>query len=48
MKYLSFDETIALHSDIMAEMDGLQGFESSRVSYLESALKHIKNDDFLP
>lgn len=48
MKYLSFDETIALHSDIMAEMDGLQGFESSRVGYLESALEHIKNDDFYP
>lgn len=48
MKYLSFDETIALHSDIMAEMDGLQDFESSRVSYLESALEHIKNDDFYP
>lgn len=48
MKYLSFDETIALHSDIMAEMGGLQGFDSSRVSYLESALEHIKNDDFYP
>ena len=35
MKYLSLDEAIALHSDIMEEMGGLQGFESSRVGYLE-------------
>ena len=48
MKYLSFDEAIILHSDIMVEMGGLQGFDSSRVGYLESALEHIKNDDFYP
>ena len=48
MKYLSFDEAIALHSDIMEEMGGLQGFDNSRVGYLQSALEHIKNDDFYP
>ena len=29
-------------------MGGLDGFDSSRVGYLESALEHIKNDDFYP
>ena len=48
MKYLSLDEAIILHNDIMDKMDGLQGFDSSRVGYLESALEHIKNDDFYP
>lgn len=48
MKYLSIDEAIALHDDIMEEMGGLKGFDKSRVSYLESALEHIQNDDFYP
>ena len=46
MKYLSIDETIALHDDIMDTMGGLKGFDKSRVAYLESALEHIQNDDF--
>ena len=48
MKYLSLDEAIILHNDIMRQMGGLQGFDKSRVAYLESALQHIQNDDFYP
>lgn len=48
MKYLSINEAITLHDDIMDTMDGLKGFDKSRVAYLESALEHIKNDDFYP
>lgn len=48
MQYLSPNEAIALHSDIMEEIGGLQGFDSSRIGYLKSALEHIKNDDFYP
>ena len=48
MKYLSLDEAIALHDDIMDTMGGLNGFDKSRVAYLESALEHIQNDDFYP
>ena len=48
MRYLSLDEAVILHNDIMQKMGGLQGFDKSRVGYLESALQHIKNDDFYP
>lgn len=48
MKYLSLDEAIILHNDIMRQMSGLQGFDKSRICYLESALEHIQNDDFYP
>lgn len=48
MRYFSLDESITLHSDIMRQMGALQGFGKSRIGYLESALQHIKNDDFYP
>lgn len=48
MKYLSLDEAIILHNDIMEAMNGLQGYNKSRISYLESALTHIQNDEFYP
>ncbi|MGX3098877.1 type II toxin-antitoxin system death-on-curing family toxin [Helicobacter sp. 23-1046] len=48
MNYLSLEDAIALHDKMIEVMGGLQGFESSRVGYLESALEHIKNDDFYP
>lgn len=48
MKYLSLDDTIILHNKMMKIMGGLQGFDKSRINYLESALQHIKNDDFYP
>lgn len=46
MKYLSLDEAIVLHDKMMKIMGGLQGFDSMRIGYLESA--HIKNDDLYP
>ncbi|MGX3045838.1 type II toxin-antitoxin system death-on-curing family toxin [Helicobacter sp. T3_23-1056] len=48
MKYLSLDDTIALHDKMIGVMGGLKGFDKSRVAYLESALEHIQNDDFYP
>ena len=48
MRYLSLDEAVILHNDIIQKMGGLQDFDKSRVGYLESALQHIKNDDFYP
>ena len=48
MQYLSLEDAIALHDKMIEIMGGLQGFDSSRVGYLESALEHIKNDDFYP
>ena len=48
MKYLSLDDAIILHDKMMDAMGGLQGFDSTRIGYLESALQHIKNDDFYP
>lgn len=48
MKYLSLDDVIVLHDKMMKIMGGLKGFDKSRVSYLESALEHIKNDDLYP
>ena len=48
MNYLSLEDAIALHDKMIEIMGGLDGFDSSRVGYLESALEHIKNDDFYP
>ena len=48
MKYLSLDEAIILHNDIMEAMNGLQGYNKSQISYLESALTHMQNDEFYP
>ena len=48
MQYLSLEDAIALHDKMIKIMGGLDGFDSSRVGYLESALEHIKNDDFYP
>ncbi|MGX2973104.1 type II toxin-antitoxin system death-on-curing family toxin [Helicobacter sp. T3_23-1059] len=48
MNYLSLEDAIALHDKMIEVMGGLQGFDGSRVGYLESALEHIKNDDFYP
>ena len=48
MKYLSLDEAIILHNDIMEAMNGLQGYNKSQISCLESALTHMQNDEFYP
>ena len=48
MNYLSLEDAIALHDKMIEIMGGLDGFDSSRVGCLESALEYIKNDDFYP
>lgn len=39
MNYLSLDEAIILHNDIMKQMQGLVGFNKAQVGYLQSANK---------
>lgn len=48
MNYLSLDEAIILHNDIMKQMQGLMGFNKTQIGYLQSALEHIQNDIFYP
>ena len=48
MKYLSLEEAIILHNDIMESMNGLKGFNKTQLSYLDSALSHIQNDALYP
>ena len=48
MRYLTLDEALILHGDIMQEMQGLNGFNKAQIGLLDSALTQIKNDDFYP
>lgn len=48
MKYLSLDEAIILHDDIMEIMGGLKGFNKSQIGLLDSALSQIQNDELYP
>ena len=48
MRYLTLDEALILHGDIMQEMQGLKGFNKAQIGLLDSALTQIKNDDFYP
>ena len=48
MRYLTLDEALILHGDIMQEMQGLKGFNKAQIGLLDSALTQIKNDEFYP
>ena len=48
MNYLTLPHIIRLHDEMIHKMQGLKGFENSRIVYLDSALKHIQNDVFYP
>ncbi|HIV48527.1 type II toxin-antitoxin system death-on-curing family toxin [uncultured Helicobacter sp.] len=48
MNYLSLEEVIILHNDIMEAMNGLKGYNKTQIGYLESALSHIQNDELYP
>ena len=45
MRYLSLEEVITLHNDIMESMNGLKGYNPAQIDYLDSALTHIQNDE---
>ncbi|WP_104629574.1 type II toxin-antitoxin system death-on-curing family toxin [Helicobacter bizzozeronii] len=48
MVYISLDEAINIHDEIVGLTGGLAGINPVSVGYLESALEHIKNDDYYP
>ena len=48
MRYLTLDEALILHGDIMQEMQGLKGFNKAQIGLLDSALTQIQNDKFYP
>ena len=48
MRYLTLDEALILHGDIMQEMQGLKGFNKAQIGLLDSALAQIQNDEFYP
>ena len=46
MIYLSLEDSLKIHDTIIEEMQGLSGYNKTNLGYLDSALEHIKNDDF--
>lgn len=48
MIYLSLEDSLKIHDTIIEEMQGLSGYNKTNLGYLDSALEHIKNDDFYP
>ena len=48
MRYLTLDEALILHGDIMQKMQGLKGFNKAQIGLLDSALTQIQNDEFYP
>ncbi|MCD8213951.1 MAG: Fic family protein [Campylobacter sp.] len=48
MKYIELGEAIAIHEKIIEKIGGLNGFNNKQIGYLQSALEHIKNDDYYP
>lgn len=48
MKYIEIDEAIAIHEKIIETIGGLSGYNDTQISYLTSALEHIKNDEYYP
>ncbi|GMB90792.1 hypothetical protein NHP190002_15180 [Helicobacter ailurogastricus] len=48
MFYLTLDEAITLHDEILEITQGLKGYSIERVSYLWSALENIQNDLYYP
>lgn len=48
MIYLNLEDSLRIHDTIIKEMQGLSGYNKTSLGYLDSALEHIKNDDFYP
>lgn len=48
MRYIEFDEAVAIHDKVIEKIGGLSGYSESQIVYLTSALEHIKNDDYYP
>lgn len=48
MFYLTLQEAIILHDEILEITQGLRGHSPERVGYLGSALENIQNDTYYP
>ncbi len=48
MFYLTLQEAIILHDEILEITQGLKGYSPERVGYLGSALENIQNDAYYP
>ncbi len=48
MFYLTLQEAIILHDEILEITQGLKGYSPERVGYLGSALENIQNDLYYP
>lgn len=48
MNYLSIEEAIQLHDEILEISGGKRGYNNISLGYLRSALEQIKNDNFYP
>lgn len=48
MNYVTLDEAIELHDEIIELFGGKGGYNQVNIGYLASALDQIKNDTFYP
>ncbi|EAH4639648.1 type II toxin-antitoxin system death-on-curing family toxin [Campylobacter jejuni] len=48
MNYISFDEILSLHDEIIENIGGLKGYNDKQIGLLKSALEHMQNDDYYP
>ncbi|GMB90599.1 hypothetical protein NHP190002_13030 [Helicobacter ailurogastricus] len=48
MIYISLDEAISIHDEVVELTGGLKAINPASIGYLGSALEHIKNDDYYP
>ncbi|WP_311337257.1 type II toxin-antitoxin system death-on-curing family toxin [Campylobacter ureolyticus] len=48
MKYLNISQVIKLHTQIIAVSGGLDGYNKTQISYLNSVCENIKNDEYYP
>ena len=43
INYISFDEILSLHDEIIENIGGLKGYNEKQSGLLKSALEHIQN-----
>ncbi|BCD45170.1 type II toxin-antitoxin system death-on-curing family toxin [Helicobacter suis] len=48
MLYLTLEEAVTIHDEIVDLTKGLRGYSQTGIGYLASALENIQNDDFYP
>ncbi|BEK33206.1 TPA: Fic family protein [Campylobacter jejuni] len=48
INYISFDEILSLHDEIIENIGGLKGYNDKQIGLLKSALEHMQNDDYYP